>query len=153
MPIRVYECDRSEVESLKKVLKYDPYTDSSVIPPSAMDDRDLKKLPKEEQERIAKEDSERREKLKKLQEDRLFNIIFVRQEYDLRDGGALGLDRNKSYLYLNAPDQFLDGAEERFNKEFKTVRRADKAAEDKMISFISSEKDTAAAGFGSIFGG
>jgi hypothetical protein len=78
-------------------------------------------------------------------------IIFVRQEYSLRDGGSLGL-KGDFYLYLNATDEFLKGAEERFAKEFKTIKRAASEDEKKLIDVIKGEKDKAAEGFGSIFG-
>ncbi|MGI0133481.1 MAG: hypothetical protein ACREBW_00785 [Candidatus Micrarchaeaceae archaeon] len=155
MPIRVYECDRSEADALKRFLKYDPYDDPKVLPPSNMpkDVKELKKLPKEQQDRINAEESARQEKLKKLREDRLLNIIFWKQEYEVRDGAAIGLDREKIYLYLNAPEDFLSGAEEKLTKEFKSIKRATKDEADKVTNAISSEQDTAAAGFGSIFGG
>lgn len=78
-------------------------------------------------------------------------IIFVRQEYSVRDGAGLGL-KGDFYLYLNAADEFLKGAEERFAKEFKTIKRATPEEEKKIIDVIRAEKDKAAEGFGSIFG-
>ena len=37
------------------------------------------------------------------------------------------LTTNMIYLYLNANDDFLNGAEERFKTEFKTIKRASNA--------------------------
>lgn len=155
MPIRVYECDRNEADALKSFLKYDPYDDSKILPASMMpkDEKEFKKLPKEQQDRLNAEEAIRQEKLKTLRADRLLNIIFWKQEYEIRDGAALGLNRDKIYLYLNAPEEFLTGAEEKLKKEFKSIKRATDDEQDKVAKAISSEKETAATGFGSIFGG
>lgn len=152
MSARVYECNRSEAEALKKVLEYDPYLDPKLIPQSKSD-KDLKGM-SEDEKKSAKEEEERtREVIRKLHEDRYANVIFARQGYSLREGAALGLDADKFYLYLNANEQFLGLAEERFKKEFKTVKRAGSNEEEKVIGIIKAEEDKAAAGFGSIFGG
>ena len=125
MPEYVYECDSQEYPALKKALEYDPYLDKS------LDDAALKKL----------------------SGDKYANIIFARQEYSIRDGISVGLDKNKCYLYLKANEDFLKLAEERFSKEFKTVRRADKQSEDKVTGIIHDEESRANQGFGAIFGG
>ena len=78
--------------------------------------------------------------------------IFSRQECDLRDGAAFGLNDKLSYLYLNATDEFLAGAEERFKTEFKTIKRASNEDEEKVIATIKDEQERANTGFGSIFG-
>ncbi|MDE1868740.1 MAG: hypothetical protein KGH60_02120 [Candidatus Micrarchaeota archaeon] len=155
MPIRVYECDRNEADALKKFLKYDPYDDPKVLPSSSMpkDEKEFKKLPKEEQDRLSAEEAARQEKLKKLREDRLMNIIFWKQEYEVKDGASVGLNRDKVYIYLNAPEDFLAGAEEKLKNEFKSIKRATEEEQEKVAKAISSEKETAATGFGSIFGG
>ena len=125
MPAIVFECDASEAEALKKALEYDPYLDKS-LDESA---------------------------LKKLTTDKDANIIFARQEYELRDGGAFGLDSGKYYLYLKANDEFLKGAEEKLKKQFKTVKRAAPQEEGKVIKVIEEEENQVNAGVGSIFGG
>jgi hypothetical protein len=88
-----------------------------------------------------------------LEESPKGKFIFSRQEYSLRDGGAFGLKNDLSYLYLNANEDFLSGAEERFKKEFKTIKRASKEDEEKVIKIIKDEEEKANTGFGSIFGG
>jgi len=90
--------------------------------------------------------------VKKLSEDKLANVIFARQDCDLREGRMLGIDTNKSYLYIKATDEFLDLAEERFKKEFKTIKRADPEIEKKFIAIKADEESNANAGFSSIFG-
>ncbi len=125
MPVAVYEIDSSEVEAFKKFLEYDPYLDKSLG----------------------------EEELKKLNDDKLANVIFARQEYSLRDGRALGMPDGKYYLYIKANDDFLRLAGEKLLKNFKTVKRASKEAEEKFISIVNEEEERANAGVGSIFGG
>ena len=152
LPIRVYECDKSEIEALKKILVYDPYLDPKIIPPAGSD-KDIKKLSEEEKKKMEERDKQVREALKKISEDKSMQIIFARQNYSLREGASVGLNADRSYLYINATDEFLNGAEERFKKEFKTIKRAQKSDEDKVIETIKGEEEKANAGFGAIFGG
>ncbi|MGI0100839.1 MAG: hypothetical protein ACREBH_03955 [Candidatus Micrarchaeaceae archaeon] len=152
MPARVYECDRSETEGLKKVLAYDPYLDTSIIP-QPKGDKDLSKMSDEEKRQDKEREEQVEKSLKELSTSLKGRIIFSRQEYSLRDGASLGLKDNVSYLYLNATDDFLKGAEERFRTEFKTIKRASPEDEQKVINAIKEEEERANAGFGSIFGG
>ncbi len=125
MPMRVFECDPSEVKALKKVLEYDPYLDKAL----------------------------NEEQLKKLRDDKLANVIFVRQKYDLREGRAIGINESKFFLYIEAPEEFLSLAEEKLKKEFKSVKRASPEIEGKFASVIKEEEEKANQGFGAIFGG
>ncbi len=125
MPAVVYECDASEANELKKFIEYDPYLDKS------LDD----------------------EALKKLNSDREANIIFSRQEFSMRDGTSLGLSKEKFYLYINANDDFLKGADTKLKKKFKSLKRASKTEEEKFISVVEEEHNAGNAGIGAIFGG
>jgi hypothetical protein len=125
MAERVYVCDEAEYPALKKALEYDPYLDKS------LDD----------------------EKLRALKGDKYANVIFSRQEYSLREGAALGLEKGKYYLYIKANEDFMRAAEERLAHEFKSVKRAPPEAESKVIALINEEQSRANEGFGSIFGG
>ena len=125
MPERVYVCDEAEYQALKKALEYDPYLDKS------FDD----------------------EKLRALKDDKYANVIFSRQEYSLREGAAMGLEKGKYYLYIKANDDFLKSADDRLAHEFKSVKRAPPDAESKVIALINEEQSKANEGFGSIFGG
>lgn len=151
MPARVYECSKSEVEELKKVLAYDPYLDTNLIPASGKD-KPADKLTDQEKKELEEKEKQLAETLKKLSESLKGRIIFSRQEYNLKDGATVGLKADTTYLYLNAPDDFLNGAEERFKTEFKTIKRANKDEEEKVIKAIKDEEERANAGFGSIFG-
>jgi hypothetical protein len=148
---RVYECSKSEVEELKKTLSYDPYLDTSLIPPSQKgSDKPVDKMSPEELKEMENRTKSINEAMEKLGQKA--KIIFSRQEYELKDGAAVGLKSDTTYLYLNAPDEFLKGAEERFKTEFKTIKRASPEEEQKVISSIKEEQERANAGFGSIFG-
>jgi hypothetical protein len=152
LPARVYEVDKSELEELKRVLSYDPYLDTSLIPPDIKGHVDKEKLTPEQIKEIEERDRKVAEAHKMLENSPKGKYIFARQEYQLKDGSSLGLKNEISYLYLNAPDDFLKGAEERFKNEFKTIKRASKEDEEKVIKEIKEEEEKANAGFGSIFG-
>ena len=105
---------------------------------------------------VAKEASEKRrevdESIRKLREDKEANIIFARQEYQLKDGATMGLDRGKSYLFLNAPEDFQVPAEEKLKKNIASIRRLDPETERKVIEAIEKERENAEQGLGMIFG-
>jgi hypothetical protein len=125
MAERVYVCDEAEYPALKKALEYDPYLDKG------LDEA----------------------KLRELQDDKYANVIFARQEYSLRDGASLGLDKGKYYLYLKANDDFMNSADDRLTREFKSVKRATPEEESKVVGAINDEQSKANEGFGAIFGG
>ncbi|MCL5433877.1 MAG: hypothetical protein M1538_02790 [Candidatus Marsarchaeota archaeon] len=153
MAMRVYECDESEVKELKKVLSYDPYLDNNLIPKvPELSNKDIAKMTPEQLKEYKDKEARAAESLKKLSEDKLANVIFVRQDYDLREGRALGIETSKSYLYLKATDEFLDLAEEKFKRDFKTIKRTDPEIEKKFIAIKEDEDSRANQGFGSIFG-
>ena len=85
MPSRVYTCDAAETNALTKLMSYDPYLDKSLS----------------------------EEKIAEIKKDPEANIIFARQDYNIKDGVSIGLDRNKSYLYLSASDEFLEQADKK----------------------------------------
>ncbi|MEM0149645.1 MAG: hypothetical protein QXW10_01995 [Candidatus Micrarchaeaceae archaeon] len=138
---RVYVFDKADEEKLKSMLAYDPYTDPSVIPPA-------KKGEDENREQAIKANMERL-----AQQDKFFDVIFARQEYSLREGGAIGMDDSKVYLYLNAGDEFIGKAEMRLKQNFKSFKRASAEDEQKIIKFIKDEQKRSDEGFGLIFGG
>jgi len=150
---RVYEFDKSELEELKKVLSYDPYLDTSLIPPAPKgSDKPADKQTPEEKKELEEHDKKVAETHKFLAEDPKGKYIFSRQQYEIKDGASIGAAPNLSFLYLNATDDFLGGAEMRFKSEFKTIKRADKSSEEKIINAIKEEQERANVGFGSIFG-
>jgi hypothetical protein len=125
MPSRVYECNISKEQEIKKLMEYDPYLDS--------------KLTEEE--------------LKKLREDESANIIFARQDFVIKEGASLDLDRSKCYLFLKATDEFLDKAEKKLSASIEGIKRVEPDLEAKIITSIENERSKAEQGFGFIFGG
>jgi len=153
MSAHVYECDGSELEALKRLLAYDPYLDPNVIPPSVPGaDKPADKRTAEEKAAVAERDLKVEGAMKRLREDRFSDVIFTRQEYELFDGAALGLQPGKSYLYLKANDGFLAKADELLPLKFRSVKRVTGEAEQKVLAKVSEQEESANAGFGSIFG-
>lgn len=124
MPETVYEFDESEYPQIKHMLEYDPYVDKSISS----------------------------EALSKLADNKFSNVIFARQEYYIKDGPSLGAPAGKYYLYLKANDEFTAIAQEKFKKEFASLKRAPPEIEKKVIEDVKEEQDRANAGFGAIFG-
>lgn len=151
--IRVYEVDASEAGAVKKLLTYDPYLDPNLIPKLPdIDEKERAKLPPEKQKEIADLEKKASEASKKLREDKFMNVIFARQECDMRDARSIGVESDKSYLWIRATDEWLNLAEERFKAQFKGVKRASPDIEKKFIAMKEDEESRANAGFGSIFG-
>lgn len=122
---RVYSLDAPDLQKLKKLLEYDPYLDKS----------------------LAEAD------LEKIRNDKEANVIFVRQDYLIKDGASLSLDRGKYYLYIHAIDDFFKLAEKKLKETVPSIQRVDAITEKKIIETIDEERTKAETGFGSIFGG
>ena len=154
MPIRVYVLNEADAAGLKKLLEYDPYLDPNLtpkIPDKWYDEEYLKKHPE-----IAKEAEEKKkaveEILNNLKNSEEANIIFARQDYMLKDGISLGLDRGKYYLYLSAEDELLSKDELKLKKSTASLTRADPDTEKKVIAAIDNERQKSEEGLGFIFG-
>jgi len=105
-------------------MSYDPYLDKSLSP----------------------------EQLTKLKADEEANIIFARQDYWIKDGITLGLDREKDYLVISAVDTFLEKAEKKLIKLMPSIKRADPDLEAKVVLDIENERKESESGLGMIFG-
>ncbi len=121
MSIKVYECSELEIDALKKLLNYDPYTDQNI------DINNIKK-------------------------DKYNDVIFKRQEFEVKNGSVISLSSSRYFLYLKANESFFKKSEEIFKEKFKTIKIADKDIEEKIIKYISDEESKANEGFGAIFG-
>jgi hypothetical protein len=153
MASRVYECDASEVKELKKLLAYDPYLDPNLIPKlPEVNEKERANMPEEQRKALEEKEKAASVASKKLREDKMANVIFARQDCDLREGKSMGVEDEKYYLLVKATDEFLNLAEERFKKEFKTIKRAPQEIEKRFITLKEEEESKANAGFGSIFG-
>ncbi len=154
MAARVYVLDSAEAPALKKMLEYDPYLDQGAIPsmPKEWSDAKYRSEHPELAQQIEEKEKEISGALDRLKNDKEANIIFARQDYQLRDGIGIGLERGKSYLYISADDSFLDGADAKMKKNFKSIERADAETEQKVIGIIEDERNRTDAGIGLIFG-
>ena len=124
IPTRTYTCDQKDVESLKKLMTYDPYLDKSKTP----------------------------EQLAEMKKDENANIIFARQDYWIKDGITLGLDRDKYYLVLSAVDSFLEKAEPKLKESIPNIQRASLEIETKVVGEMDKERNESESGLGMIFG-
>ncbi len=153
MSERVYELDESEVKTIKKLLTYDPYLDPNLIPKLPdVDEKEIARMSDEQKKELKAKEDQARAASEKLRNDKLANVIFARQTCDLREGKSVGIETDKHLLYVKATDEFLDLAEEKFKKEFKTIKRAPPDVEKKFIALREEEENKANAGFGAIFG-
>ncbi len=124
MPARVYLCDEKDLDKLKALMEYDPYLDKS----------------KTEEELAA------------LKQDKAANVIFARQDYQIKDGISIGMEKDKCYLYLSANEDFLTLAEPKLLSAIESAKRADPETEKKIILMIEEEISNSESGIGSIFG-
>ncbi len=109
---------------MKKLLEYDPYLDKSLGEDALM----------------------------KLKDDKDANIIFARQDYRIKDGISINLERGKSYLYLSANEEFLEKGEEKLKKSIDGVERADQKTEATVIQIVEGERTESEQGLGFLFG-
>jgi hypothetical protein len=154
MTARVYVLNSSDAPALKKMLEYDPYLDPNLIPkmPKGWDDPEFAKIHPELAAQIEQKNKQGDEALKHLREDKELNIIFARQDYQLKDGIVLGLDREKSYLYICADENFLNDAEAKLKKNIASIQRTPQEIETQIISTLDEEKKKSDEGLGFIFG-
>jgi oligoendopeptidase F len=154
IPARVYVLNSSDVAALKKILEYDPYLDPNLIPktPKEWDDPKYMEKHPELKAEAEKKKKESEDALSRLKNDKELNTIFARQDYQIKDGISLGLDREKSYLYLNADEAFLDAGEAKLKKNITSLQRAPKEVENQIIDRIEEERQKSDQGLGFIFG-
>ena len=95
-------------------------------------------------------DNAKKEDLKKiLEEDPYAEDSFARAGYKLKDGASLEEDKEKTYLYISASEDFLKKADEKLKDVAKPVK-GEKA--EKILEKIKKEEESAESGLGSIFG-
>jgi len=74
---------------------------------------------------------------------------FARVGYKVKDGGALGEDKTKVYVYLSASEDFVKKADERLKP---VATRCKEEIEKRIVEKILAEEESAEAGLGDIFG-
>lgn len=124
MPTRVYSCDAKDAQELKKLLEYDPYLDKSL----------------------------NEQQLAELKNDPQANIIFARQDYQLKDGVSLGLDRERYYLCITAVDDLIEKDEAKLKAKVQSIKRVEPDLEVKIVSTLEEERKESEQGLGMIFG-
>lgn len=153
MPARVYVFNPQDSAKVKKLMEYDPYLDTSIIPPQKdIKEKDLAKLSPEARKKIEEENAVIEANVLKLKSDPEANVIFARQDYKIRDGSSVGLSDDKGYLYISANDEFMAKVEPKLKKNIEGIERAAPDIEAKIISVIETEQSESEQGIGSIFG-
>jgi hypothetical protein len=74
---------------------------------------------------------------------------FARAGYKTKEGGIIGEDKAKFFVYFSAEEAFLKKAEEKLKG---LVTRAKADVEKRIVELIEKEEENATAGFGDIFG-
>ncbi len=74
---------------------------------------------------------------------------FARVGYKVKDGGVLGEDKAKTYVYVKASDDFVKKADEKLKD---VAAPAAPEVEKRVAEKIQKEEEEAEGGLGSIFG-
>ena len=92
--------------------------------------------------------SKKAEVMKILEADPYAEDSFARIGYKVKDGGAVGGERDKIYIYISASDDFLKKADEKLKD---LAKKAVDDVQKKVIGKILEEENQVAAGV-SMFG-
>ena len=95
------------------------------------------------------EGSKKAEVLKLLEQDPYASDSFSRIGYKVKDGGVIGEDKDKIYVYFSADENFLKKADEKLKH---LTKRTPHEIENRIIKKIKEEEEQAENGLGSIFG-
>ena len=84
-----------------------------------------------------------------LETDPYAEDSFARVGYKVKEGEAVGEDKEKLYIYVSASEDFLKKADEKLKE---IAKPADKGVQERVGEKIKKEESEAESGFGSIFG-
>ncbi len=84
-----------------------------------------------------------------LEADPYADDSFARVGYKLKDGGMLGEDKAKLYIYMKADEAFIKKADEKLKDVAKV---APPEVEKRVTEKVQKEEEEAESGLGSIFG-
>lgn len=84
-----------------------------------------------------------------LEADPYAEESFARNGYKIKDGGVLGEDKAKFYVYLSASNEFIKKADEKLKD---VAKPAPVEVEKRVIQKVQKEEEEAESGFGSMFG-
>jgi hypothetical protein len=87
--------------------------------------------------------------MKILEADPYSDESFARVGYKVKDGGVLGEDKGKFYVYLSASADFVKKADEKLKD---VAKPASAEVEKRITEKIHKEEEEAESGFGSMFG-
>lgn len=74
---------------------------------------------------------------------------FARTGYKVKDGGVLGEDKARLYIYFSAAEDFVKKADEKLKG---VAVRCKEDVEKRIVGKIKAEEESAEAGLGGIFG-
>ena len=86
---------------------------------------------------------------KVLEADPYADDSFARTGYKVKDGGMLGEDKAKMYVYMSSSEEFAKKADERLKD---VAKRCEPDVESRIVAKIQKEEEDAEGGLGSIFG-
>lgn len=119
---RVYSFSKEDLNEVKKLISFDPYAQN--VP--------IKKI----------------EEMKK--QDELFDVIFVRQGVEIKEGKEFGKDYDY-LLILDAPQDFFEKGEKKLSR-IKSLKRLKREEEEEIVKKLEEQAEKAEKGFGAIFG-
>src|SRR4030095_15223739 len=94
------------------------------------------------------ESSKKAELTKVLEAEPYAEDSFARVGYKIKDGVSVGEDKEKTYIYISASDEFMKKADERLKD---LAKPASEEVQKRVEKKIQDEEDTVAAGV-SMFG-
>ena len=95
-------------------------------------------------ERVYVCDSEKTNELKKILEaDPYSEGSFARTGYKIKDGSLVGEDKDKTFIYISASEEFLKVADEQLKD---LAKPADDEVTARVIAKIKEEENTVASG-------
>ncbi|MBU0590705.1 hypothetical protein KKF81_01360 [Candidatus Micrarchaeota archaeon] len=95
------------------------------------------------------ENSKKAELMKILETDPYNNDSFARAGYKIKEGAVLEEDKNHTYVYISASDDFVKKADDLLKEIAKPTA---KEVEARIVAKIKEEEEQAESGLGSIFG-
>lgn len=84
-----------------------------------------------------------------LEADPYAEESFARNGYKIKDGGVLGEDKTKFYIYMSASNEFIKKADEKLKD---LAKPAPAEVEKRVVEKVQKEEEEAESGFGSMFG-
>lgn len=100
--------------------------------------------------RVYECDSAKKAEITKILEtDPYAEESFARNGYKIKDGGVLGEDKTKFYVYMSASNEFIKKADEKLKD---VAKPAPVEIEKRIIQKVQKEEEEAESGFGSMFG-